>query len=92
MYEVEIEVKSVKGYCSAEYKEGDKIVIKEPVIDTSRTNCDICIYTIPSLISYITAFSRKTSEDDWINMLEELQCPDSANTVAFKISRKNLVD
>jgi uncharacterized repeat protein (TIGR04076 family) len=90
MYEVEIEVKSVKGYCSAGYKEGDKIVIGESGIDISRTNCNICIYAISSLIPYITAFSRETSEDDWINMLEELQCPDSANTVTFKMSRKRI--
>jgi len=89
-YEVNLEVESVKGYCSAGHKKGDTIVIRGSAIDKSKTNCDPCLYALSAFIPYITPFSRETNENDWINMISRLQCPDIENTVGFKISRKKM--
>jgi uncharacterized repeat protein (TIGR04076 family) len=83
---IEIKVKSVKGFCSAGYKEGDILSYCEPNI-TSIDDKPICIYALSGLIPYLTAFGRKTDENDWINELRELQCPDSTNTVVFSLQR-----
>jgi len=40
-----------------------------------------------ALVPYLTAYCRKTPEDDWINMIQELQCPDSTNSVVFSLER-----
>lgn len=85
MIRIEIKVKSVKGFCSAGYKEGDTFNYCEPSI-TSK-DLPICIYALSGLIPYLAAFGRKTEEKDWINELHELQCPDSANTVVFSLQR-----
>ena len=39
---------------------------------------------------YLTVAYRKTPEDDWINMVQELQCPDPVNTVVFKVVREEM--
>lgn len=85
MKRIEIKVKSVKGFCSAGYKEGDTFTYCEPNI-TSH-NLPVCIYALSGLIPYLSAFGKKTDENDWINELHELQCPDPANTVVFSLKR-----
>lgn len=86
MYEVTLEVTSVKGRCAAGYKVGDKIVVRDPAIDMKESD-RVCLYAIGALLPYLTALDRETSPGDWINRKEEIQCPDSKNTVVFKVTR-----
>ncbi|HIH77727.1 MAG TPA: TIGR04076 family protein [Halobacteria archaeon] len=89
-YEVKLEVESVKGYCAAGHKKGDTIIIRGSAIDRSKTNCDLCLYALSAFMPYITPYSRETDENDWINMINKLQCPDIENTVIFNLSRKKI--
>ena len=41
-----------------------------------------------AMVPYLTAYCRNTPEDDWINTIQELQCPDSANAVVFRLERQ----
>ncbi len=86
MHKVRMRVKSVAGYCSAGYKEGDSLIFEEPNI-IPETPGHICYYAIPSFITYLNAFVRDTDEKDWINKLTVLQCPDAKNTVVFEVER-----
>lgn len=87
MYDIKCTVKSVKGYCSAGYKPGDYFVIRDGIMVEAGEPKGICMYTLPALIPYFTAYGRKTDPTDWINEIRELQCPDSHNTVVFAIER-----
>lgn len=84
MHRLEIEVVDVKGECSAGYRKGDKFYVEDPNIISSSP---ICIYAISALIPYLTAKYRDVSEDDWINHVELLECPDPENTVMFRVRR-----
>ena len=86
MQTIEIKVQSVKGFCSAGYRQGDTLIYCEPNI-TPIDAKPICIYALSGLIPYLSAFGKKTNDEDWINGLHELQCPDSANTVVFSLKR-----
>lgn len=87
MSDVKLTVKSVKGYCSAGYKEGDHFFIRKGIMIEPGKPQGICMYALPALLPYLTAFSRQTPETDWINSVKELQCPDSKNTVVFGLER-----
>jgi|YelNatPaOPRAMG01_1025707.scaffolds.fasta_scaffold64407_4 uncharacterized repeat protein (TIGR04076 family) len=89
MYRVILEVKEVRGFCSAGYKPGDRLVIQEPSV-LSKESADVCLYTIGALLPYLTALYRDTPREDWINQVQELQCPDVHNTVVFKVIREKL--
>jgi len=39
------------------------------------------------MIPYLTAFSRKTDEAEWIDTIQELQCPDGKDSVVFRLER-----
>lgn len=86
MYRVILEVKNVKGECAAKYKVGDRIIVEEPYIISSESS-NICIYALNALTPYLTVLYRDTSKSDWINYIEELQCPDPINTVTFRVIR-----
>lgn len=87
MSDVKVTVKSVKGHCSAGYKQGDYFIVKDGLMIEAGKPAGICMYALPALIHYLTAYCRETSPDDWINQVQELQCPDSANTVIFGLER-----
>ena len=87
MYDIKCTVKSVKGFCSAGYKVGDYFFVKDGLMIEAGQPRGLCIYALPALLHYLTAYCRKTSEDDWINDKKELQCPDSDNTVIFTLER-----
>jgi len=89
MYRVTLEVKKVKGRCAAGYKVGDKIVIEEPFI-IAKESSNICLYAISAVLPYLTILYRDTPANDWINQITELQCPDSINTVTFKVKRQTM--
>lgn len=84
MYKLEIEVESIKGYCSAGLSKGDTFVVEDPVI---LSDGPICIYALGALMPYLTALYRDTDRDDWINQVDRLQCPDAENAVTFVIKR-----
>jgi len=86
MHKLKITVKSVKGNCAAGYKVGDYFLVEEPMIVPAKPD-GLCMYAIPAFIPYLTAYYRETPSDDWINMKQELQCPDSTNTVIFGLER-----
>jgi len=89
VYRLVLEVRGVKGHCAAGYKLGDRIVIGEGSI-ISRESSNVCLYALGALLPYLTVAYRKTPEDDWINMVQELQCPDPVNTVVFKVVREEM--
>jgi len=89
MYRVILEVKEVRGFCSAGYKPGDRLIIQEPSV-LSKESTDVCLYAIGALLPYLTALYRDTPQEDWINQVQELQCPDVHNTVVFKVIREKL--
>lgn len=82
MKKLRLIVEDVKGGCAANYKKGDEIKVEDPIVEGK-----ICIYALSALIPYITAAYRETPKDDWINLVERLQCPDPVNTVTFRIER-----
>lgn len=83
MYRLKIVVEDVKGRCYAGYERGDTIEVEDPIIKGK-----LCVYALSALIPYITAACRVTPQDDWINAVEVLQCPDPKNTVKFRIVRE----
>jgi len=86
VYRVILQVKDVKGNCAAGYKIGDRIVIEEGSIISEKSS-NVCLYAIGALLPYLTVAYRKVPEDDWINLVEVLQCPDPINTVVFRVLR-----
>jgi uncharacterized repeat protein (TIGR04076 family) len=87
MFDVKLTVTSVKGNCAAGYKVGDYFFIKNGLmIEVGEPN-GICMYALPALLPYLTAYCRRTPEDDWINFKQELQCPDNTNAVIFGLER-----
>ena len=87
MYDIKCTVKSVKGFCSAGYKAGDHFFIKGGLMVEAGEPKGLCMYALPALLPYLTAYCRETPGNDWINMKKELQCPDNDNTVIFSIER-----
>jgi uncharacterized repeat protein (TIGR04076 family) len=85
--DAKLTVKSVKGFCSAGYKVGDFFHIKGGLMIEAGEPKGICMYALPALIPYLTAYCRETSANDWINLKQELQCPDNTNTVIFGLER-----
>ncbi len=83
MFRLKIVVEDVKGGVLRWLRKGDTIEVEDPVIKGK-----ICIYALSALIPYITAAYRETPQDDWINVVEVLQCPDPENTVRFRIIRE----
>lgn len=63
-----------KGSCAAGYKEGDHFFIENGVMIKPGEPEGICMYALPALLPYLTAYCRETKEDDWINFKQELQC------------------
>ena len=88
MYNVKLTVKSIKGDCAAGYKVGDYFFIKDQAMIEAGEPKGICMYAFSALLPYLTAYCRKTFDEDWINLIEELQCPDSANAVVFGLERE----
>jgi len=86
MKKVQLEVKSVRGVCSAGYKVGDRLSFCDPLLGAADGK-PVCIYAAAGLIPYLTAYGRETDRSDWINGIKELQCPDPVNTVIFSLER-----
>jgi uncharacterized repeat protein (TIGR04076 family) len=87
MYDIKLTVKSIKGYCSAGYKIGDYFFVKDGVVIEMGNMKGLCMYALPALLPYLTAYCRQTPEDDWINRKKELQCADNDNAVIFALER-----
>ncbi|MHB1418833.1 MAG: TIGR04076 family protein [Bacillota bacterium] len=86
MYTLRVKVKSVKGECAAGCQAGDSFLVQDPLIKVEGKD-SICLYALSAMLPYITARYRVTPTDDWINVVEELQCPDATNTVVFTMER-----
>ena len=87
MHTVKITVKSVKGHCAAGYTAGDFFTIENGVMVVPGKPEGLCMYAIPALLPYLTAYCRETPSSDWINFKKELQCPDNTNAVIFGLER-----
>lgn len=87
MYDAKLTVKSVKGHCAAGYREGDHFYIRNGLMIEAGQPKGMCMYALPALLPYLTAYCRPTADDDWINLKEELQCPDNTNAVVFGLER-----
>lgn len=82
-----MEVKEVKGKCAAGYSVGNRIVVEEPCILVNESS-NVCLYALGAFLPYLTVLYRDTPKEDWINYVEELQCPDPLNTVTFRVTRQ----
>lgn len=80
-------VKSAVGYCSAGHKVGDSFITDGVAVQVEKGDGRICIFALPSLAPYLTAYCRETAPADWINSLSQLQCPDATNTVIWSVER-----
>ena len=87
MFNVKLTVKSVKGNCAAGYKVGDHFYIRNGLMIEAGDPAGICMYALPALLPYLTAYCRETPPSDWINLKQELQCPDNTNAVIFGLER-----
>ena len=87
MFDVKLTVKSVKGNCAAGYTVGDHFYIKNGLMIETGKPKGICMYALPALLPYLTAYCRDTDPEDWINRKTELQCPDNTNAVIFGLER-----
>jgi len=87
MSNVKVTVKSVKGHCSAGYKVGDYFLLRDGVVIEPAKPAGLCVFALPALIPYLTAYCRETPPEDWINDKKELQCPDNDNAVIFGLER-----
>jgi len=88
MYNVKCTVKSIKGECPEGYKIGDHFFLKDAGLIEAGEPKTICLHALSAMIPYLTAYCRKTDEGDWINTIQELQCPDSTNSVVFALERQ----
>ncbi len=88
MHDIKCTVKSVKGECAAGYEVGDYFFIKDMAMIEAGKPKGICLYALTAMMPYLSAYCRKTPEDDWINTIQQLQCPDSTNTVVFGLERQ----
>lgn len=79
-------VKESRGDCPF-YDLGDKITFDGGEIIKEESG-RLCLYALSSLFPYITALTRETPEEDWINQKETIQCPDNDRPVIFSISRE----
>ncbi|MFP4193409.1 MAG: TIGR04076 family protein [Desulfobacterales bacterium] len=86
MPDLELTVKSVKAFCSAGCRVGDKFTFRDPVV-IPHEGSPLCLYALSAMFPYLTAACRQTPSGDWINSKQELQCPDNDNTVVFTITR-----
>ncbi|HQM42971.1 MAG TPA: TIGR04076 family protein [Smithellaceae bacterium] len=87
MFDIKCTVKSVRGFCAAGCKPGDYFFIKDGLMIEQGNIKGLCIYALPALLPYLTAYCRQTPDDDWINDKKELQCPDNDNAVIFGLER-----
>jgi uncharacterized repeat protein (TIGR04076 family) len=87
MFDIKCTVKSTKGFCSAGYQVGDYFFIRGGVMIEAGEPKGLCMFALPALLPYLTAYCRETPDTDWINRKKELQCPDNDNTVIFGIER-----
>ena len=87
-YRVILTVKETRGErpCGY-YKVGDKITFHGAEIIKEESG-RLCLYALSSLFPYITALSRDTPDEDWINRKASIQCPDDARPVIFKVERE----
>lgn len=87
-YQVILTVKETRGeHPCGYYKVGDKITFHGAEIIKEESD-RLCLYALSALFPYITALSRDTPPEDWINRKETIQCPDDARPVIFKIERQ----
>ena len=76
----------LRGIAQLSYRVGSRIIVEEPCIISSESS-NICIYALNALAPYLTVLYRDTPKSDWINYVEEIQCPDPVNTVTFRVTR-----
>ncbi len=98
LYDVEVEVEEVRGYCAAGYKRGDKFVIRGFYIEPNGSR--ICIHAITGMMSLLSPFAHGISAKDLgIGETDNsgfLQCPDPGEpytcggTVIFRLTRREI--
>jgi len=99
LYNIEVEVEEVRGYCAAGYRKGDRFTIKGFYIEP-KGNTRICIHALVGMISLLSPFSHGVSAKELgIGEREDfgyLQCPDPGEpytcggTVVFKLTRGSI--
>lgn len=87
MQKVKIVVESVRGECAAGCKPGDVFYYEDGSIYVDDASVRLCAYGLSSIIPYLSGFVRAGESEDWIGSVEELQCPDAANTVLYRLEK-----
>ena len=89
-YRVILTVKETRGERPCQYYTvGDKITFEDAEILKDESD-RLCLFALSAVFPYVTALSRETPKEDWINRKETLQCPDDGRPVIFKIDREPL--
>lgn len=83
---IKVQVKSVKGQCSAGLVVGDAFEVENGLV-LQNNQRPVCLYALAAHIPYLTTMGRKLMADDWMNNLSELACPDVNNCVVFSVER-----
>lgn len=82
-----VQVKEIKGKCSAGLRVGDVFELEDGFILRNTNGRPICLYALAAHIPYLTTMGRRLMPDDWMNTVSELACPDVKNCVVFSITK-----
>jgi len=86
MHKVKITVKSVKGFCSAGYREGDHFFIEGSKLTIPEGN-HICIWALQSMMPVFPIFQERDrlADDHWVKQVKQFSCPDPKGLVQYRL-------
>lgn len=91
MKKIKVTVESITGHCAAGCQVGDVFYYDGGAITIDKIDTILCTFALPSLITYLAAAWREANSNDsyfsWIHKIHQLQCPDIANKVIFRLER-----
>jgi uncharacterized repeat protein (TIGR04076 family) len=86
MFKVQATVVDFKGKCHY-HKKGDTIEVENDLL-TILEGKKICIWSLSSLMPFLSAVQRKHDEsEDWLTDVDFIQCPDSNVEVLWEIKK-----
>lgn len=92
MYDLKVSIHAVTGHCDMPMKKGDYFLLKggKLIIPEGR---HFCIWALQSVIPLLAAKQRNiVEENDWLQDVKFVSCPDPAGRVVLKIERCPIED
>lgn len=87
MYDLKISIHSVKGNCNMPMKKGDYFLLKEGKLFIPEGK-HFCMWALQSVLPLLPAKQRNiVEENDWLEDVKFVSCPDPAGRVILKIER-----